>query len=332
MHSKQLIKEYIITLIFSVSFLVIILYLCIILLSNTTSNFLSDSLISRGYGWKNNESLYAGSELNFKFSNSKGVSFEISTKSKADQGIEILIDNKAYFLPSSINQSKTLSIKVNKNQSHTVTVRHFCTYLYDSCNVTLQRILLDSFAQVSPYRLHRKILSILGDSISTIYGVNNYSQIVAERLGYELHNASIMGSTVARVEGADSASLRYKKDIMDFRSNVIVIFMGTNDVGTNVQLDVFEKNYTKIVSDLTLHSPSIKIFLVGILPRKDRDSSTIYNYNAIIKNIADNNNIQFIDTSDWLSSEDFADAIHPSGEGQKKLGEHFRMILSSHTN
>ncbi len=308
------------------SFSVLIGYVYV---SNIQLNYIENKNISLGTGWKNNTSQYAGSELSFKFSNSKDVEFELSTKSKADQGIEIFIDNIAYLLPSSIKQDKKLAIKVNKNSTHSVTVRHFCTYLYDPCEVTLKGIFLDGYAKLYPYQHHDKILSVLGDSISTIYGSNNYSQIVAEQLGYELHNASILGSTVSRVDGADSASKRYKKDLMSFKSNAIIIFLGTNDVEANVPLGDFEKNYAKILSDVKSYNLSSKIFLVGILPRKDLDTSKIMQYNNIIKSVAGSKNTYYIDMSTVLKEKDFSDSIHPSLEGQRKITEYFVNVLSS---
>lgn len=317
----------------SIAFLITAIILCSLwFFGNKSENFLNNKLIDHGVGWKNNKSFYAGSEMNFIFSNSKSVTIEVSTNSKADQGIEVFIDDKTYLLPSSIKQSEKLSVKVDKNKFHSVTIRHFCTYLYYPCEVTLDSIFLDGLAKLFPYQHHKMILSILGDSISTIYGVNNYSQLTANSLKYELHNSSIMGSTVSVVRGVDSASLRYKKDLMSFKSNTIIIFMGTNDVGSNVQLGEFEKSYSDIVANLKLHNPQSKLFLVGILPRNDINYTTILQYNEVIRNIALNQNAQYVDISNVLNETDFSDSIHPSIDGQKKIAVFLKGILSSILN
>jgi len=313
----------------------LLLTICVVIscaglfLGNRTKNVLSDNLINHGVGWKNNQSTYAGSELSFRFTDSKKITFSIFTESKADQGIEIFVDGKVSFLNASKNQNKSISIKVEKDKLHTIVIRHFCTYLYDPCEIRLHSILLDGFAKLSSYPNHKKILSILGDSISTIYGTHNYSQIVTQNLGYELHNASIMGSTASMINGVDSATLRYKKDLMSFKSDLIVIFMGTNDVGAHVSLDVFEKNYSKIISDIRLYEPDSKIFLLGILPRKDIPDLKVQEYNNVINQIATKTYTTYIDTNSWLDGSDFSDAIHPSMYGENKMAKYLDAVLRS---
>jgi lysophospholipase L1-like esterase len=299
-----------------------------LLFGNKIMNVLNDKSINFGEGWENSQSLYAGSELNFIFINSKEITFELDTKSKADQGVEIFVDDKVYTLSSPNIESQKLSIKVDKNKPHTITMRHFCSYLYNPCQVALKAIFLDKGARLSPYQLHHKILSVFGDSISTMYEKNNYTQILAQDLGYELHNASIMGSTISRVKGADSASLRYRKDLMSFRSDIIILFLGTNDAGAQVSLDTFDKDYSKIIFDVKKYNPKGKIFLVGLLPRKDIDDNILENYNEIIKKIAESYQLTYVDSSSWLTENDFSDAIHPSLEGQKKIAERLKAVLS----
>ncbi len=291
-------------------------------------NIITNKLVDRGVGWKDNQSLYAGSELNLIFINSSEISFEFDTNSKADQGVEIFVNKKEYSISSPNIESQKLSIKVDKKKQHTITVKHFCSYLYDPCQIILKGIYLNRDAKLLPYQHHDKILSILGDSISTIYGKENYAQTLAEDLKYELHNASIMGSTVSKVKGADNAILRYKKDLMNFKSDIAIIFLGTNDAHANIPLDTFEQGYLRIISDLKSYNPKGKIFLVGILPRKDIDNDILENYNAIIQKLADSHKIMYINPSLWLTENDFSDAIHPSFEAQEKIAEHFKIILS----
>ena len=309
-------------------FLLLTILAFIWLSGNTTQNFLYSKYIDTGVGWINDRSRYAGSEMHFIFTNSAFITVRASANSKADQGIELFIDNKSNLFPLSINNSSTFTMKVDKRVLHTVTIRHFCTYLYYPCGVTLQGIILNSNARLIPYKQHIKILSILGDSISTMFGIDNYSQITADALQYELHNASIMGSTVTKVPGLDSASMRYKNDLMNFKSDAIIIFLGTNDVGAHVQLDTFEKDYTNIVTSIKAYNAHSKLFLVGILPRKDIGYSNISPYNDIIKSVALLENANYIDMSQVLTPEEFADSIHPSQEGQKKIADFLKNELT----
>jgi len=298
------------------------------LINNKNVNILNNKAINKGMGWENNQSLYDGSELNFVFSNSNEIIFEFDTNSKADQGVEILVDGKSYSISSPNLGSQKLSIIVDKSEPHAVTVRHFCTYLYDPCQITLKGIYVEKWAKILPHKSDSKILSILGDSISSIYGKSNYAHFLAQDLGYELHNSSIMGTTVSNVSGANSAIVRYKKDILRFKSDVIIVFMGTNDISKNVPLDVFERDYSKIASDMKKLNPDGKIFLVGILKRNDLSLDVLQNYNRVIEKVAEDYSLNYIDTSSWLEYRDFSDDVHPSLEIQKKLAEYFQNSLS----
>lgn len=295
--------------------------------NQTNKNVLNNNSINKGVGWINNQSYYSGSELSFSFKNSNEISFKLTTHSKADQGIEIFIDDNSYFISSPNLNSQKLSIAVDKNKPHTVAVKHFCTYLFDPCQISLTGIYLESGAQITPYQKHSKIISVFGDSISTIYGRNNYSQILANDIGYELHNASIIQSSISNVPKVDNGIKRYKKDLMKFKSDTTIIFLGTNDAKENVDPEVFKDDYSKIVSDIKSFNPNGKIFLVGILHRKDLSDSTIWMYNEIIKEIAHTNNAYYIDTNNWLNDNDYADDIHPSYESQKKLADHLKQYI-----
>lgn len=290
-------------------------------------NFLNNVSISQNSGWKNNESFYAGSELNFIFIKSPQVAFEFSTKSKADQGVEIIVDGKSYSMLSPNLSTQKLAISIDKNKPHTVTVRHTCSYFYFPCQIKIEGIYLNKRARLSPFQLHDKTISVLGDSISTIYGKDNYSQVLANDLGYELHDASIIESTVSKVNGVDNAIDRYKKDLLERKSDITIIFMGTNDADHNVPLEAFKKDYKKIVSDVKKSNPDGKLILVGPLHRKDIEDDLLKNYGSAINDIAQEENTYFIDPINWLDDSDLSDEIHPSLESQKKIVEKFKEAL-----
>ena len=284
--------------------------------------------IYTGIGWRDNKSQYSGSELSFSFSNSKSISFEFNTLSKADQGVQIYIDKDVYFMSSPNLHAQKLTINVDKNQPHVVTVRHVCSYIIHPCEITVKGIYVDWGAKFTHYQARTKSLSVLGDSISTLYGKDNYTQILSDSLGYELHNASINGSTLSKISGVSNGINRYKKDLLDYKSNAIIIFLGTNDVSHNVPLETFEKDYSKIVSDIKEHQSNSKIFLAGILKRNDIDDNLIQSYNAVIKKISENNDVNFVDTINWLEQSDLTDGIHPSIGSQKKISDNFYHVLS----
>jgi len=152
-----------------------------------------------------------------------------------------------------------------------------------------------------------------------MYGIQNYAFLLSDTLHFELHNASIMGSTITQVENANSASLRYERDLKQSKSTYTIIFLGTNDAKHSVDQEIFYETYSRMVEQILKWNSSQSVLLVGILPRKDLDQRIINSYNLMISKIATEQHLDYIDTSNWLTSEDFADDIHPSIEGQKKI-------------
>lgn len=314
-------------IIFSIICVLIFLFLFKTIISTEEINIVNADEINRGVGWINNESKYSGSELSFIVNKSKEISFEFSTNSKADQNVQIFIDDKVYEITSPDINNQKLSLKIDPSKPHTVTIQHVCTNFYDPCSIKLNRIWVDRFAKITTYQRHSKVMSVLGDSISTMYGKNNYTVKLAKDIGYEMHNASILGSSVSKVKGVDNAIDRYKKDIINYDSNIIIIFLGTNDAGNKVVLDTFEKDYSQIVNDIKNNSKA-KIILVGILPRQDIELSTLEEYNFVINKIADKYEVPFINPISWLTPNDFIDAIHPSLNSHKIIAGYLKEKLS----
>jgi lysophospholipase L1-like esterase len=288
-------------------------------------NIIDNKIINKGVGWAKNESFYSGSELSFSFSKSGKIKFKVISESESDQGIEILIDDKKYHMSSPDLNSQLLTIMVDEHKPHNVTIRHYCIRLMHECQIKIEGIYLDKDHKLYAFQSHNKLLSILGDSISTIYGNKNYSHLLANNLGYELRNASIMESTVSMLTDNNSAINRYKNDLMNLDSDVIIIFMGSNDAFKAIPIGTFEEKYSTIVSDLQRNNPDTKMFLVSILPRIDVESSILDTYNQTIKEVAARYKINFIDSSGWINENHLTDGVHPSFDSQQilanKIGE-----------
>lgn len=314
--------------IFNLIIISLILGVGSILYQNTQLNIVRNSLVYWGAGWQNQQSAYAGSEIGLNIENSNNISIDYTRNSKANQGIEVTIDGKKEPETSTDPTNEVLTFSLSETSAHTIVLRYYCTYLYDLCDITINKILVERKAKLHPYQTHKPILSVLGDSISTIYGNHNYSWLVSESQKYQLHNASIMGSTVSRVQDVDSAISRYQKDLKPFASAKTVIFLGTNDAKNNVPLSTFENDYSHMIVDILGWNKTTQLFLIGILPRRDIDVTIINEYNSVIKNLAQQYNIHFVDSSDWITYSDLADDIHPSVESQKKIFDNFQQIFS----
>ncbi|MFZ5535453.1 MAG: SGNH/GDSL hydrolase family protein [Patescibacteria group bacterium] len=166
-------------------------------------------------------------------------------------------------------------------------------------------------------------IGILGDSISAIYGKLNYSYLLSYRFGFIHTNSSIPGSTVSYVDMSESAFSRYDAYMRTENPNIILVFLGTNDLTAKVTPEIFRQNYSRLIYNIKILRPNAQIIAIGLLRRKDHNGEMIKNYRAIIKATAIHNKINFIDPYNWLSEGDMPDGLHPSIESQKKLASGF---------
>lgn len=323
--------------IFGVLFVVFLcIVVCVFYIQNIYSkgqnNLATSPFINRGQGWLNNTSTYSGSEAQALITKTSKITFGFNSVSNASQSVEIKVGEDIYTVSSPHINNQLLTISVNKTKQHSVSIKHICTHELFPCEIKLTDLVLDQGGSLLPYTPVKKRVSILGDSISTIYGNNNYTIFLSQDLGYELHNASTLGSTLSKVTGVDNAINRYVKDLKEYKSDIVIIFLGTNDITNNVSLDTFRNDYEKIVKDVKKWNSETKIFLVGILPRNDIPSSEVTEYSEVIKSISNDNGVMYVDPTDWLSSSDFLDAMHPTSESQRKISNNFYKEISPHLN
>lgn len=288
--------------------------------SNNQKNSAESNLISRGVGWKNNVSNYSGSEANALVKNTDKISFGFETVSKANQSVQITIDKDIYTISSPNINNQLLTIKLDKNKMHMVNFKHICSYEKFPCSMKLSSLHLHG-GELLTYNPTKKIISVLGDSISTIYGGDNFTFLLAHDIGYELHNSSILGSTISSVKGYDNLINRYKKDLKGFNSNIVLLFSGTNDIAQNISIEKFSDSYLRIIKNIKKENRKSKIYVVSILPRQDINQQIIDSYNEAIQKLATNENINYVNVSSDLEPGDFLDAIHPLVESQRKIAD-----------
>lgn len=304
-------------------------------LKNDRINIVNNEKINWGKGWNNKQSKYSGSELRFTVVNNKSISLKVSVPNPEPiQEMEITVEGKAFYLSSPDLEKKELTIHLKKesfNNPQEVRIRSFCTYQYIPCNVSIESIIVDGSAKLlSPPNLP-KTLSVLGDSISTNFGSQNFTRYLADHLGYQLHNASVFHSTISKTEGISGIS-RLKKDVLDFKPNYVVVFLGTNDILENVSLNEFKQSYKAIVERLKKDSPKSKVILAGIIKSKALDPNTVDEFNETIQQVGASEHTIYIDTSGWLHDEDYMDSIHPSIQAQIKLEAGFFDVISKITD
>ena len=102
--------------------------------------------------------------------------------------------------------------------------------------------------------------------------------------------------------------------------------IGINDIGRNIDVDVYQKNIEKIVD--SFDGNSTKVNLQSILPINNQDynhkisNEKIEQFNKVLKTIAEENGIQYIDLNrhfederGQLKKELTVDGIHLNGKG-----------------
>lgn len=203
--------------------------------------------------------------------------------------------------------------------------------------------------------LKGKLISILGDSISTYEGVSNdpsansttiynpafyrgifplsstYWHRVMDNLGLTLCvNNSWSGGNLSGVDNPDSGVNRAKSLSRDDGTSpdIIIVFMGINDLGRSIDAEVFASDYKRTLAIIKEKHPKAQVCCVN-LPDRDvflKRRAEIFNtaINTAVKSMGDN---FFI--ADLFSSRlnnDFyymntLDGLHPDEDGMRIIAE-----------
>lgn len=278
-------------------------------------------------------SRYGGSEVRFRLENSKQISIRASSSNHAfDQGISVDIDGTRYQVETPEIDKKTLDIKLPVHKGahqYEVIIRHHCAGSTHPCDLWLKEIAVDISAKIYPPVSHpEQTIAFLGDSISVGFSENNYTYLVAERMGMLLHNASVFGSRIGRKEGWDSVQDRLQKDVINYQPDILVVALGTNDLYDNISELAFRELYAKLIRDIRSGTPDTQIITLALFNRRDISEFRIRQFNYIINSIASENGITHVDPFHWLSHADLMDGVHPSLKSQEKIAEHmYRAIV-----
>lgn len=269
---------------------------------------------------------FGGSDIHFRLSNTNTLTIvaESANKEKNEQILDVRINGVSHILASPFS-GKILTVPINSasaEQLVSVDITLYCDSAMVPCDVRISRMEADPGAVVQqPNIVPKKTLAILGDSITSSFANDNYSYALADRLGYALHNASVFGSSVSPIPGWNSGLLRVTDDIVVYKPDIAVLFIGTNDLGRSVPIAEFRKNYEALISKIRKGSPSTQIVAVGLLTRKDFFPGEIYAYSNVIEAEAKKADIPYIDPANWLDYTDLQDVVHPSKASQKKLAD-----------
>ncbi len=202
-----------------------------------------------------------------------------------------------------------------------------------------------------------KIL-FLGDSITDAmrnredaplskYGCGYVRQIAGELLyenpiKYEIINRGISGERVVDLYA------RIKKDVWNFKPDVLNILVGVNEVWheyffqNGVDLERYEKVYSMLIEDTLKVLPNVKIILCepfvlpGLVPDKDWETfKGVYEYAKVVKKIAEKYNLPFVALQDKLSEyaakfgnvPTIHDGVHPDIAGATVIAKEWLKVF-----
>lgn len=321
----------------NISYFLIAIVVCllgyILLVQTRERNVVDDKKIVWSPEWRNIKgetgkiTEYSGSSFIFAFRGSKSLHISLSTLSEEQNvKLQVNLNGRDLFLENPNINQKEFAIKIpaeNRNDIQIARVTWFCTGSVGSCENKIQTVLLDDGWLLDVPEEKKRSLAILGDSVSLARLDKNYSAIVANQIGYRLHNASVWGGTVGSTNGKKPAIFRYQSDIISYKPDLVIIFMGINDVNQRLSTKEFKDSYEKIVEGIISSLPQAKILTVGMLQGEDSslDSNLKNQFNAIIQDIASRKKIFYLNSNTWLSADDYDDQFHPNISGQEKIAK-----------
>lgn len=179
----------------------------------------------------------------------------------------------------------------------------------------------------------------LGDSLTAGVGVSKYEESYPYQLAQKISGGSdditLRDRAYPGARTSDLINGLLDTAIKD-RPDVVTLLIGVNDIHGNVSKTIFTKNYTEILRRLKTETKA-NIFTISIPyigtasllapPYNSYFKYQTIEYNKIIKQLAQENNIKYIDlytpTERMFENEAFysADSFHPSARGYELWSE-----------
>lgn len=200
-----------------------------------------------------------------------------------------------------------------------------------------------------------KKLSILGDSVSTYRGVSNdanahvtirynpffyydpfplertYWMRLIDELGMTLCvNNSWAGGNLSGIDNPDSGVNRVHNlaNNAGEKPDYIIVFMGMNDLGRNVECDIFASDYAKTLMVIKEKYPDAKAFCINLPDRYEDFKQRTELFNKAISDaaIAAGQNFFVVDLfHSELNNDNYynntVDGIHPDEDGARIISK-----------
>lgn len=113
-------------------------------------------------------------------------------------------------------------------------------------------------------------------------------------------------------------------DFHRYEPSLVVINIGTNDKNSNVPSATFQSTYVKFLQAIRAKFPRAEIFALrtfGDYFSAETEAAA----NEVIQ--AGDRRVHYVNTNGWLASSDYADGVHPTDAGHKKVADKLLPIL-----
>lgn len=212
--------------------------------------------------------------------------------------------------------------------------------------IPFQGLILDAGATTVAPSLSSKLIEFVGDSITAgftdnKYALSDYAWLIGEQLGVQ--HTQVAQSGICLVDNIQcfspnpiGMSRQFFKlqnpsfpsspnwDFSRYQASAVVINLGTNDVSFNVPDATFQSAYETFLRAIRAVYPTARIFVLGTFAGLKTAPTQ-----AAVKAVGDSN-IQYVDTTGWLSFSDTNDGTHPSDAGHIKLANLLGPILGNY--
>ncbi len=221
----------------------------------------------------------------------------------------------------------------------------------DQCLI-FKGVWIEPDAKVSVPSVGMKKIEYIGASIIAGYmlsrqALSGYAWLTAERLGYEhtqiaqsgmslldrwemgsyIDNGAGMSEQFFKLKHADSGDT----SLYDFTASppdVVLINIGTNDRVFHVPSSLFQATYTQFLARIRNVYPNAIVYAQRLF-----DGTYEHEIEqAVHARHADGDHlVRYIDTSGWLSKNDYIDGIHPNEQAHVKISERLVEVLAQHS-
>ncbi|WP_461120504.1 RICIN domain-containing protein [Saccharothrix stipae] len=185
-----------------------------------------------------------------------------------------------------------------------------------------------------------KLVEFVGDSItvgqqSSKQALTAYGWLVGERLGVGHTQIAVGGAClVSAADGCIGMSDRFLRtglqanaadwDFSRYRADVVVINLGTNDVGHNVTGSQFQAAYVTLIQRARQKYPTATVLALQTFRKR-----FIPETQAAVR-IVNDPKVRFVDTTGWIvEATDTTDNVHPNDQGHRKIADRLAPILTT---